>query len=66
MPTTTTAGGAEICIFDVGRSVREIKAPRDTYFLTGRVVMNLRLPKTHDKMIVQMLRCSKSHEKMLV
>ena len=28
--------------------------------------MNLRWPKTHDKMIVQMMRCSKSHEKITV
>ena len=62
----TTAGGAQICIFDEGRPGREIEAPKDTYFLTGRVVINLRWPKTHDKMRVQMLKCSKSHEKMMV
>ena len=60
------AGGTEICIFDVGRPVREIEPPRVPYFLTGRVVMNLRWPNCHDKMAVQMLRCSKCHEKMIV
>ena len=65
-PQINPTGGHQICIFDVGRPVCEIQAHKLPYFLTGRVVMNLRWPKTHDKMIVQMLRCSKSHEKMLV
>ena len=59
-------GGPQICIFDVGRPVSKIEAPRVPYFVTGREGRNLRLPKSHDKMTLQLLRCSKSHEKIAV
>ena len=65
-PSDRPTGGPQICIFDTGRPGCEIEAPRVPYFLTGRVVSNLRWQKTHDKMIVQMLRCSKSHEKTAI